>query len=146
MNDFSQRIAQLSPAQLEALRQRLKTKEAATEVSEPRMSPRRQPTNVSPQSFAQQRLWILDKLQPGNSAYNIPTPMRFSGKLDTGILERVLNEIVRRHESLRTRFTTTADGPVQIVEPVSPFALPIVDISHLPQEEREKEARALGNQ
>src|SRR5215510_5185406 len=103
MKDFSQRIAQLSPAQLEALRQRLQHKEAAIETAEGKITPRRQRSNVSPLSFEQQRLWILDQLKPGNPAYNIPTPMRFLGKLEIGILERVLNEIVQRHESLRTR-------------------------------------------
>src|SRR5205085_9204462 len=119
MNDFSQRIAQLSPAQLQELRQRLKRKETASANAEATVSECPQRTNVNPQSFAQRRLWILDKLEPGNPAYNIPQPMRFRGKLDVGILERVLNEIVRRHESLRTRFSTTAEGPVQIVESFS---------------------------
>jgi amino acid adenylation domain-containing protein len=146
MNDFSQRIAQLSPAQLETLRQRLQTKEAAIETAEGKITPRRQHSNVSPQSFAQQRLWILDKLRPGNPAYNIPTPMRFLGKLEIGILERVFDEIVRRHESLRTHFAAAAEGPVQIVEPASHFVLEVIDLSHLPADEREQEARRLGNQ
>ncbi|HXQ69518.1 MAG TPA: amino acid adenylation domain-containing protein, partial [Pyrinomonadaceae bacterium] len=146
MSDLSQRIAQLSPAQLEALRQRLKGKDATPETSEGKIRLRRQRSNVSPQSFGQQRLWILDKLQPGNPAYNVPTPMRFLGKLDVAILERVFNEIVRRHELLRTRFATAAEGPVQIVEPAAHFALPLLDLSHLPADEREPEARRLGNQ
>src|ERR1041385_4588101 len=146
MNDFSQRIAQLSPAQLQELRQRLKRKETAPVNSEANISARPQRTNVTPQSFAQRRLWILDKLQPGNPAYNIPQPMRFRGKLDTRVFERVLNEIVRRHESLRTRFSSTTEAPVQIVEPFSQFTLPIVDLTHLPQDEREPAARKLGNQ
>ncbi len=139
MNDFSQRIAQLSPAQLEKLRLRLKRKEKTSSIQ-------RRQVNVAPQSFPQQRLWILDKLQPGNPAYNIPTPMRFHGELNVEVLESVLNEIVRRHESLRTRFTSTSDGPVQIVEPAAQFTLPIVDLTHLPEDEREEEARRLGNQ
>lgn len=146
MNDFSQRIAQLSPAQLQELRQRLKRKETAPVNSDTSISARPQRTNITPQSFAQRRLWILDKLQPGNPAYNIPLPMRFRGKLDTKVFERVFNEIVRRHESLRTRFSSTTETPVQIVEPFSQFTLPIVDLAHLPQDEREPAARKLGNQ
>src|SRR6201991_285531 len=146
MNDFSQRIAQLSPAQLQELRQRLKRKETAPVNSDANISARPQRTNVTPQSFAQRRLWILDKLQPGNPAYNIPQPMRFRGKLDVKVFERVLNEIVRRHESLRTRFSATAEAPVQIVAPFSQFTLPLVDVTHLPEDEREQAARKLGNQ
>ena len=146
MSDFSQRIAQLSPAQLQALRQRLKRKDAAPENGDGKITPRRQRTNVSPQSFSQQRLWILDKLQSGNPAYNLPTPMRFLGKLDVVVLERVLNEIVRRHETLRTRFEAGTEGPVQIVEPAAYFELPVIDLSHLAADEREQEARRLGNQ
>ena len=146
MSDFSQRIAQLSPAQLQALRQRLKRKDAAPENGDGKITPRRQRTNVSPQSFSQQRLWILDKLQSGNPAYNLPTPMRFLGKLDVVVLERVLNEIVRRHETLRTRFDAGTEGPVQIVEPAAYFELPVIDLSHLAADEREQEARRLGNQ
>ena len=146
MSNFSKRIAQLSPAQLETLTLRLKSKEAVPPVSEMKITARRKGTNISPQSFAQQRLWILDKLKPGNPAYNIPTPMRFLGALDVVVLERVLTEIVRRHESLRTRFSAVDEELVQIVEPSFQVALPIADLSHLTEDEREKEARKLGNQ
>jgi hypothetical protein len=146
MSDLSQRIAQLSPAQLEALRQRLKRKDAAPETADGKIAPRRLHSNVNPQSIAQQWLWNLDKLQPGNPAFNLPSPMRFLGQLDVVVLERVLNEIVRRHESLRTRFAAGTEGPVQIVEPAAHFELPVIDLSHLAADEREREARRLGNQ
>ncbi|HEX8149647.1 MAG TPA: amino acid adenylation domain-containing protein, partial [Pyrinomonadaceae bacterium] len=146
MSDLTKRIARLSPAQLEALRLRLKSEEAAPQTPAPAVAPRRRETNVSPQSFAQQRLWILNRLQPGNPAYNIPTPMRFVGRLDVTLLERVLTEIVRRHESLRTRFAADGGEPVQIVEPPCPVTLAVTDIGHLAEDEREAEVRRLANQ
>jgi hypothetical protein len=55
-----------------------------------------------PLSFAQQRLWVIDQLEPGSSAYNIPLAEQISGTLNVSALERSFNELVRRHESLRT--------------------------------------------
>ena len=69
-----------------------------------------------PLSFAQQRLWFLDQLEPGSSAYNIPNAVRLSGKLDAIALERGLRELVRRHEALRTTFADMDGQPVQVIE------------------------------
>jgi natural product biosynthesis luciferase-like monooxygenase protein/amino acid adenylation domain-containing protein/non-ribosomal peptide synthase protein (TIGR01720 family) len=66
-----------------------------------------------PLSFAQQRLWYLDRLEPGNVAYNNPSALRLNGRLDVAALERALNEVVRRHEALRTTFALEDSGPVQ---------------------------------
>src|SRR5437870_3263866 len=68
-----------------------------------------------PLSYAQQRLWFLDQFQPGSPLYNIPVAMRLSAPLHEEILERSLNEIVRRHETLRTTFTVVAGEPRQAV-------------------------------
>src|SRR5262249_34475294 len=70
-----------------------------------------------PLSFAQQRLWFLDQLEPGNLFYNIPLAVRLQGPLDVGALERGLNEIVRRHEVLRTTFPAEAGTPHQVIAP-----------------------------
>jgi amino acid adenylation domain-containing protein len=84
-------------------------------------------------SFAQQRLWFLDRLQPGSSFYNIPTAIRFLGRLDRAALERSLGEIVRRHEVLRTVFREGEDGePEQVVGSSGPVTLPLADLSGLP--------------
>ncbi len=143
MSDLSKRITQLSPAQLGKLTRRLTSKEATPLV---KIAPRKQGTNIIQQSYAQQRLWILDRLHPGNPAYNITMPMRFFGGLNVAVLERVLSEIVRRHESLRTRFSSNDDSPVQIIDAPLHVDLPIVDLTHLPAGKRETEARRLANQ
>nr|QEO74483.1 condensation domain-containing protein [uncultured bacterium] len=70
---------------------------------------------VVPTSFAQQRLWFLNQLEPGSTAYNVPAAVRFSGTLDRGALERCLREIIRRHETLRTTIGVEGGQPVQII-------------------------------
>ncbi|HZE87925.1 MAG TPA: condensation domain-containing protein, partial [Verrucomicrobiae bacterium] len=76
-----------------------------------------------PLSFAQRRLWFLDRLEPGGAAYNLPSAVRLAGDLDVEALARTLTEIVRRHEALRTRFVEGEDGPEQIIEPHQAVAL-----------------------
>ncbi|HEX9733019.1 MAG TPA: amino acid adenylation domain-containing protein [Thermoanaerobaculia bacterium] len=89
--------------------------------------PRDQPL---PLSFAQQRLWFLQQLDPHNPTYHIPIALRLQGRLDQGALERTLSEIVRRHEVLRTTFDTVAGEPVQIVHPAAPVSLPLSDLEN----------------
>jgi hypothetical protein len=97
-----------------------------------------------PLSFAQQRLWFLQNLEPESAAYNLPAAVRLLGDLDVERLAAVLGEIVRRHETLRTTFRTDgADGPVQVIASPRPFPLGCVDLAELPAAEREREARAL---
>ncbi|HEY7414191.1 MAG TPA: condensation domain-containing protein, partial [Ktedonobacteraceae bacterium] len=71
-----------------------------------------------PLSFAQQRLWFLDQLEPQSPQYNIPTAMRLSGPLHLQALEVSLNQIIERHEVLRTMFPTQQDQPRQVIVPV----------------------------
>src|SRR5690348_11152753 len=87
-------------------------------------------------SFAQQRLWFLEQLSPGTPAYLLPAAVRFVGHLDSAALWRTLDEIVQRHESLRTTFTTVEDQLVQVVAATWPLALPIADLGGLPGAER----------
>ena len=101
-------------------------------------------TRTFPLSFAQQRLWILDRLNPGNPAYNIPLAMRLRGPLDVDALHRTLTEVVARHESLRTKIVTAGDEPMQVVEPAKPQTLTVVDLQHIEPGEREAEAVARG--
>ncbi|HEY3492501.1 MAG TPA: acyltransferase domain-containing protein, partial [Solirubrobacterales bacterium] len=93
-----------------------------------------------PLSFSQERLWILDRLTPGTSTYNLPSRLRLLGPLDPARLARCFAEVRRRHEVLRTRFVLRGEAPVQIVDPPSPFVLPLVDLAGLPGEMRRSEA------
>ncbi|HZR97743.1 MAG TPA: amino acid adenylation domain-containing protein [Chloroflexota bacterium] len=96
-----------------------------------------------PLSFSQQRLWFLDQLQPGSSAYNIFSLQRLRGPLRVPVLQRTLAELLRRHESLRTRFDTIDGEAVQVIDPPGPFELRVVDLSHLPAPERSERVRQL---
>ncbi|MGN9822085.1 amino acid adenylation domain-containing protein, partial [Streptomyces sp. SD11] len=83
-----------------------------------------------PLSFAQQRLWFLDQLDPGATGYVLPSPLPWSGDLDVAILGAALSAVVARHEVLRTRLVADAHGvPHQIIDPPTPFPLPVVDVS-----------------
>jgi amino acid adenylation domain-containing protein/FkbM family methyltransferase len=92
-------------------------------------------------SFAQQRLWFLDQLEPGRSDYNIPIAVRLTGTLDLAALEQTLSEVVRRHEVLRTTFAVLNEKPVQLIHPPRPFELPLVNLSGMAQSQRELEAQ-----
>jgi amino acid adenylation domain-containing protein len=96
-----------------------------------------------PLSFAQRRLWFIDKLEPGASTYNLPYAVRLRGRLDAGALEQSLAEVVRRHESLRTTFSLGSGEPAQAVAEPVPLPLPQTDLSGLPEAEREAEAQRL---
>ncbi|HSK80082.1 MAG TPA: amino acid adenylation domain-containing protein, partial [Thermoanaerobaculia bacterium] len=104
----------------------------------------RGPAAAFPLSFAQERLWVIDQLEPGNIAYNLPTALRLRGRLEPGLLARVFAEIVRRHETLRTTFGVGSDGrPVQVISAPAPVPLPRIDLSGLPGAVREAELRHL---
>jgi amino acid adenylation domain-containing protein len=98
-------------------------------------------TDALPLSFEQERLWFLDRLQPGSTAYNVPMAWRLAGALDGPALERALAEIVRRHEALRTVFRQADGAPVQMIAPFAGFALPVEDLSALGDADREAAAR-----
>jgi len=98
--------------------------------------PRRGPL---PLSFAQQRLWFLDQLEPGSWAYNIPRALRLRGPLDRQALGRAVAEVVRRHEILRTRYAAMDGEPLQVIEPPGEAGLPLVDLAALPPAAREAE-------
>jgi amino acid adenylation domain-containing protein len=102
--------------------------------------PRDQPL---PLSFAQQRLWFLDRLEPGSPLYNIPLALRATGPFDPARLARALTEIGRRHEALRTVFPRKGGIPLQEIRPPAAFPLPVVDLSALPLGARTREASRL---
>ncbi len=96
-----------------------------------------------PLSFAQQRLWLLQQFAPENPSYNIPEVFVMHGAVDIAALEQTLNEIVQRHETLRTAFVEMDGEPMQVIAPKMPVSLPVNDLQHLPQVERQAEARRL---
>src|ERR1051325_5039687 len=91
--------------------------------------PRRKSDDNLQLSFAQQRLWLLDQLEPANAAYNVSRFFQLHGPLNVRALERALNEIVRRHESLRTTFTASDGVPRQVIAPFTPMRLTAVDLT-----------------
>jgi amino acid adenylation domain-containing protein len=96
-----------------------------------------------PLSFAQQRLWFIDQLMPGSSAYNMAAAVRLKGPLDISTLEQSLNEIIRRHEALRTTFSMVDGQPVQVIAPAAPRRWPIVELTEIAESEREAAAARL---
>ncbi len=96
-----------------------------------------------PLSFAQERLWFLDQLEPGSPFYNIPAAVRLSGPIDAAALERAFQEIARRHRILRTAYTLAGGQPFQTADPRLGLPLRRIDLSALPAEPREAEARRL---
>ncbi|MEW5929248.1 MAG: amino acid adenylation domain-containing protein [Gemmatimonadota bacterium] len=103
-------------------------------------------TGPLPLSFAQQRLWVVDRLEPGTAAYNMPFALRLRGTLDVAALRASLDALVGRHETLRTVFEEHAAGtgePVQVVHDAAPVPLPVVDLSRLPAGARQRHAQRL---
>ncbi|MBV9110462.1 MAG: AMP-binding protein, partial [Gemmatimonadetes bacterium] len=86
------------------------------------------PPRTAPASFAQERLWFLDRLGQGGPAYNLADTVRIPGELDADALESALGEVVRRHESLRTTFREVDGVPVQVIHPFAGFTLPLEDV------------------
>ena len=96
-----------------------------------------------PLSFAQQRLWFIDQLEPDSAAFNMPLVMRLSGPLNLAALEQSVSEIIRRHESLRTCFPIRDGQPVQFISSPEPISIPVTDLSELPAAERELASKEL---
>ena len=105
--------------------------------------PKRNMFSPVPLSFGQRRLWIIDQLVPGKAFYNIPAAYRLKGELDVHVFERSFYEMVRRHESLRTIFTTVNEEPVQVILSEFRPILNFIDLRSLTVEEREEEVRRL---
>ncbi|MBG1243496.1 non-ribosomal peptide synthetase [Nostoc sp. NZL] len=99
-----------------------------------------------PLSFSQQRLWLLNQLEPNSSLYNVPAAVRLTGLLNVAALEHSFNELIKRHEVLRTRFVAVDGQPFQVVEPTLSLTLPLVDLRSLSQTEREAEVEKLAQE
>jgi amino acid adenylation domain-containing protein len=101
---------------------------------------------VHPLSFAQERLWFLDRMEPGRATYNVVRELRLRGPLDPGALAEALGEVVHRHEPLRTVFEVVDGQPVQLVELFVPPPLPWIDLAGLPEDLLRAEAARLAAQ
>jgi amino acid adenylation domain-containing protein len=140
MSNLQTLIAELPPEKRGLLTRKLRMLNAESGgSSSAKITRSRRYGDGSPLSYAQQRLWFLDQLEPNSPAYNIPSAARISGNLDVAALGRAINEIVRRHEVLRTIFVTSEGQPRQVATDHQPRALEVVDLSRLPQAERESE-------
>jgi amino acid adenylation domain-containing protein len=138
MNDVSTRLAQLSPKKQELLLRHLAAKRMpAADGGEIR--PRDGDRACFPLSFAQQRLWFLDRLRPGSSAYNVAEALRLSGPLNPAALGAAVAAVLDRHEVLRVTFALTAEDPVQLVGPVPSSPLSRLDLASLPAAAGESE-------
>src|SRR5207302_6899819 len=116
-----------------------------SQSSAPALLAQRRGTRV-PLSFAQQRLWFLEQLDPNGVAYLIPSAQRVRGPLQVAAFERSVQEVVWRHESLRTTFQWEGSEPVQEVAERRAVRLPVLDLSGLGEGEREREAQRLGQE
>jgi len=98
---------------------------------------------VFPVSFAQERLWLLDQLEPDRAVYNIPSAVTLPGSVNADVLRRALNEIVKRHEVLRTKFMSVDGEPSQVILPSLNFELPVQDLRNMSAEQRQAEVARL---
>ncbi|MEW6732307.1 MAG: amino acid adenylation domain-containing protein [Acidobacteriota bacterium] len=138
-------IDDLSPEQQALLMLWLREK-AAEQVSDEPHTQSIQPiirTGELPLSFAQQRLWFLNQLEPNSAVYNIPSAIRLSGKLDLAVLQQCFNEVVDRHEVLRTNFDTVDGKPVLVVASQLKLPLPIVDLQQTSYQQQQFEINRL---
>jgi len=136
MNELSQRIASLTPAQRSLLEQRLRQQRSAA-------IPRSASAPSYPLSFSQERLWFLQQLEPESALYNQAASVRFQGRLQVEILERSLAEVLRRHQVLRSRLQQIEGQPRQTIAPWEPLKLPLLDLRSHPEADREAEVQRL---
>jgi amino acid adenylation domain-containing protein len=130
------RLAELSPERRVLVERLLREKQR--DARRPPTIPRRPPGPTAPCSFAQRRMWFLNQLAPGSPYYNEHHVSRLRVPLDAAVLERAINEIVRRHDALRTSFTLVDGEPAQVIAPALEVPLAVVDLRGFPTEERER--------
>ncbi|MGB6222958.1 non-ribosomal peptide synthetase [Haloferula sp.] len=134
---LTDRIRSLSPEQRALLEEKLRAKDHV---------PKRDVSSPPPLSFAQQRMWFLDQLEPDNIAYNSPVALRLTGTLNIELLEKTLNHLLARHVTLRSRFPDSGGQPALEYADHSELPLRKVDLSHLTSEERMAAARRLARE
>ncbi|MEM8531994.1 MAG: amino acid adenylation domain-containing protein, partial [Chloroflexota bacterium] len=143
MSNISDRISKLSPEQRAALLKKMRKQEEADASQKQPLQRQPRDTNQFPLSFAQQRLWFLEQLQPGTAVYNIPMAMLLQGALDVTLFEQSFRSIIQRHEILRTTFAVRDNQPVQVISPTIDFVLPVIDLSSLDEATKESVSQHL---
>ena len=141
--DPATRRSRLSPAKRALLERALS--EGAAGAARTAEIPRRPSHDRIPLSFGQQRLWFLHRMDPGSASYNIPVAVRFVGRLDLPALEHSFNEILCRHEVLRTTFNVVNDEPEQIIAPPVPLTLQVLEMPGSGEPERRANAMAFAS-
>jgi amino acid adenylation domain-containing protein len=127
MSDLTQQLDQLSPEKRALLIRQLQKKRA--QAAQKAAIPRRADQNSFPLSYAQERLWTLQQLEPDSPFYNIAVALRLNGRLDVAALAQSLNTVIARHEALRARFGTVHGSPVQIIAPEVRLTLEVEDVA-----------------
>src|SRR5688572_27567612 len=138
------KLSTLSPAKQAVLKLRLK-RAADSSVRRPEIPMRPNP-NWAPLSFAQSQMWVIDQMTPGNPAYNLPYGFRLRGPLDVTALYYGFNEIIKRHETLRTTFAVKDGEPLQLIHPELKIKIKVKALDHLEAEERECNLQALASE
>ncbi|MBE9212897.1 amino acid adenylation domain-containing protein [Plectonema cf. radiosum LEGE 06105] len=130
MDNIYEQLTKLTPEQRKLFKRRLK--ERGIVIPDNNQIYPRESGDELPLSFAQQRLWFIQQLEPESSTYNVPSALKLKGKLNVGVLEKSLNEIIRRHEILRTTFISNSQKePVQKIAVPEELSLPVVDLQGL---------------
>src|ERR1041384_8670071 len=140
MEPLAERISSLSPEHRRLLELRPRKQESGLTK---RSNPKPLQKNYCPLSLHQERIWFIQQLDPDSPAYNIYSANRFSGDLNVELLKRSLNEVVRRHEIMRTAFEVVDGKPVQVIAPELHVDLPLIDLRTSPHEQREREAEQI---
>src|SRR6516165_5682930 len=140
-DELTERLANLSTAKRALLELRLREKGTTLPVEQ--TIPCRSSDGPAPLSFAQERLWFLYQLEPESSAYNESNVTRLSGSLNVLALEKALNQIVARHEVLRTTIAVADGAPQQLIALSRSVDLPVIDLRGMTDKDRDDEARRL---
>ena len=145
MDNISQKIAALSPAKRALLELKLKNK--TTDVKTQQTIPKRTNESTALLSFAQQRLWFLEQLEPNSPLYHIAEVLRLQGDLNVNVLQQSLDAIVAHHEVLRTNFIAQDGDPVQVISEPRSVELKVIDLTgYLPTERSTQVQQLLQNE
>ena len=135
MNNLAERISALSPEQRALLEKQLQAKRQGSLTSLQTITPRRQGDSC-PLSFEQEHLWFLDQLEPDSFAYNLSSSYQLVGLLNPAALEQCFNEVIRRHEALRTTFVATDGRPRQVIAPSLRIKISMLDLTSISEADR----------